>query len=243
MKKLLLFAFIIISTMHAFAGKSLVDSLQKQIDTSSSNALKGKLYTQMAVSYMNYNAIQDRQLKTAYQENALKYTLSALHQYSRMDDSTGLRTSYDRLAKVYHDQKKFSQAKWFILQSNTLAREQRDVPNIVASLITLADIKMDIHDFDLARGDLREALELSSANCFTDQQLDVMLSYARLYNSTNSGKQAAAAMKRYAYVKDSTTRDSEARMAAKLRPRKKYLTTTTYKHLTYKNASQSVASL
>lgn len=190
---------------------------------------------------MNYAAIQDRELKTAYQENALKYTLSAIHQYSRADDSTGLRTSFDRLARVYRDQKKYSPAKWFILQSNTMAREQNDVPNIVASLITLAGIKMDIHDYDLARRDLREALQLSSLNCYTNQQMDVMLSYARLYNSTNSGKQSAEAMKRYAFMKDSAARDSEARMTARLRPRKKYYTAS-YK-LLKKNTTESVASL
>ncbi|HEY0245675.1 MAG TPA: hypothetical protein VGC01_08940 [Mucilaginibacter sp.] len=241
MKKLSLFIFIISATAHVFAQSSLADSLQKQIDTTSSNTLKARLYNQLALSYMNYGAIQDRELKTAYQENTLKYTLLAVHQYSRTDDSTGLRTSFDRLAKVYRDQKKYSPAKWFILQSNTMAREQNDVPNIVASLITLAGIKMDIHDFDLARRDLHEALQLSSSNCYTNQQMDVMLSYARLYNSTNGGKQAAEAMKRYAFMKDSATRDSEARMAAKLRTRKKYYTTS-YK-LTGKNTARSLASL
>jgi hypothetical protein len=242
MKKLSLFIFTIFITVHICSASALTDSLQRQIDTASSNALKAKLYSQMAMSYMNYDAIQDRDVKTAYQENALKYTLSAIHQYSRADDSTGLRVSFDRLAKVYRDQKKYSPAKWFILQSNTMAREQRDVSNIIASLITLAGIKMDINDFDLARRDLREALQLSSSNCFTDQQMDVMLSYARLYNSTNGGKQAAAALKRYAYMKDSVGRDSEARTAAKLRPRKKYYAAS-YKQITPKNANQSVASL
>lgn len=195
----------------------------------------------MAESYMQYGALQDKRLKTEYQENALKYTLLSLHQFSRMDDSVGLRTAFDRLTRVYHDQKKYSQAKWFILQSNTIARQQNDVPNIIQSLITLADIKMDIHDFDLARRDLREALQLSSANCFANQQSAVMLSYARLYNSTNGGKQAAAAMKRYAFMKDSMARDSEPRSMAKLRPGKKYYTAR-YKP-SPKTTTQRVASL
>jgi hypothetical protein len=241
MKKLSLFIVVILATARVFAQNNPADSLQKQIDTASSNAVKAKLYNQMAISYMNYAAIQDRELRTAYQENALKYTLSAIHQYSRTDDSTGLRTSFDRLAKVYRDQRKYSPAKWFILQSNTMAREQNDVPNIVASLITLAGIKMDIHDYDLARRDLREALQLSSLNYYTNQQMDVMLSYARLYNNTNSGKQAAEAMKRYTYMKDSAARNSEARITAKLHIRKKFYTAS-YK-LLKKNTTQNIASL
>lgn len=241
MKKLSLFIAILFITVHVFAQNTIADSLQKQIDTASSNALKAKLYNQLATSYMGYGALQDRELKRTYQDKAIAYTLSAIHQYSRTDDSTGLRTSFDRLARVYRDQKKYSPAKWFILQSNTMAREQNDVPNIVASLITLAGIKMDIHDFDLARRDLREALQISSSNCFTNQQMDVMLGYARLYNSTNSGKQAADAMKRYAFMKDSANRDSEARTTAKLRTKKKFYTAS-YK-LLKKNTTQRIVSL
>lgn len=225
MKKLLLIISIIFTTSQLFASAKASDSIsfiQPKINAGASDTVKAKIYTDLAEHYMNYGAIQDQRIKTAYQENVLKYTLSALHHYYRMDDSTNMRACYDRLSKVYRDQKKFSQAKWFILQSNTMARAQNDQLNIVASLITLAGIKMDIKDYDLAVGDLKEALSLSSVNRYSNEQSNVMLAYARLYNSTHKPARADAALKRYAYMKDSMKRDSQLKQMAKVGPKKKY---------------------
>ncbi len=223
MKKLLLSVFISVTAYSTFAATNPVDSLQARFDVATTDASKARLLTKMANSYMNYSALQDKQLKTSFQENALKYTYQALHFYSRNDDSTGLRICYDRLARVYRDQRKFTQAKWFILQSNTMARAQGDVPNITKSLITLAGIKMDIKDFDLAERDLGEALELSSVNRFSDYQADVMLGYSRLYKGLHRPVKAVAAEQRYSYIKDSMKRDSQARIA-KIVTKKKFYT-------------------
>ena len=223
MKNLILSVIISITSLTVFASTNPVDSLQAKFDLATSDVVKAKLLTKMATSYMNYSALQDKQVKTDFQENALKYTYQALHFYSRNDDSTGLRVCYDRLARVYRDQRKFTQAKWFILQANTMARAQNDVPNITKSLITLAGIKMDIKDFDLAERDLGEALELSSINRFSDQQADVMLGYSRLYKGLHRPVKAIAAEQRYSYIKDSMKRDSQSRIV-KVVTKKKFFT-------------------
>lgn len=223
MKTLILSIISLCAVSVTLAATVPVDSLEKQLQTANTDSMKAQLYNQLADRYMNYNAIQDKALKTDYQENAIKYTMSALHSYSRMDDSTGLRISYDRLARVYHDQKKFTQAKWFILQANTMAREQRDVPNIISSLVTLAQIKMDIKDYYLAVGDLQEAQSLAAMNCFADKQADVMLGYVRLYNGTHKYTLGKSAQRRYTQIKDSMKRDSQLR-AARLQSKKKFYT-------------------
>ena len=221
MKKISLSVILFIITVNAFALSGPIDSLKQKLYTAPNDTVKAKIYTQLATRYMHYEAIQDKRLKNSYQDTAINYTLSAIHQYSRIEDSTGLRISYDHLAKIYHDQKKFTQAKWFILQANTLAREQNDVPNIIASLLTLADIKMDIHDYDLAKGDLKEALALSAQNCFSKQQSAVIYSFATLYNKTHNKAQAEAFLKRYAFMKDSMQRDSQMRQMTKVQVHKK----------------------
>ncbi|CAF1546581.1 unnamed protein product, partial [Didymodactylos carnosus] len=88
----------------------------------------------------------------------------ALHVYSGMNDSLGQRTCYNNLSKIYRSQHNYSQAKWFILQSNTISRLKHDVPNIIASLIELSAIKSDIKDYTLAMGDLNEALKIAVKN-------------------------------------------------------------------------------
>lgn len=238
MKKLLLSIIALLITGYTFAASIPADSLEKQLAGTTSDSLKALLNTRLALSYMNYGGIQNNELKTAYQENALKYTLAAIHNYSRMDDSTGLRTCYERLAKVYFDQKKYSQAKWFILQANTMAREQRDVPTIVSSLVTLAHIKMAIKDYYLAKGDLQEALTLSSANCFAGQQADVMFGYVQYYKGTHKPFLSTKALKRYAYMKDSMKRDSQMSQLAKIhKPKKYYLVS----NRVYKRSSRTIS--
>ncbi|MCJ8211504.1 hypothetical protein MUY27_17425 [Mucilaginibacter sp. RS28] len=224
MKKFILLTIFTLGVTLSFASTNPVDSLQKIINDSASDSLKADLYNQMANRYMNYGALQDRSLKNMYQENALHYTLSALHHYYKVDDTVGMRRSYERLAVVYHDQKKYTQAKWFILQANTLAREKADATNIINTLVKLAQIKMDIKDYNLAKGDLREALTLASANCFGKEQADVMQAYVQYYTLTGQPLLKKTAAKRYAGLKDSMKRDSAVKQMAKLQTGKKFYT-------------------
>jgi tetratricopeptide (TPR) repeat protein len=126
-----------------------------------------------------------------------------------------LRISFDNLAKVYHAQRKYTQAKWFILQSNTLSRDKKDSLNIIASLIELASIKSAINDYSLAMRDLNEALNISSKNHYPQQESEVQLNYALLYNNMKNYVKAATALKRHQTIDDSIKRDEEAKLIAK----------------------------
>ncbi|QQL51312.1 hypothetical protein [Mucilaginibacter ginkgonis] len=226
MKKVLLLAVISLSILSARASENAIDSLQYKITPTTPDVTKAAIFNQMATAYMNYPSIQDRSVKAEYQEKALKYTFNAIHAYSRLDDSSSLRTSFDRLAKIYRDQRKYSQAKWYILQANTIARAQNDLPYITESLITLAGIKMDNKNYDWAEGDLGEALAIASINRFSEQQADVMLSYTRLWRNLHRPLKASQAEARYAFMKDSMTKDSAAKVMAKVVTKKKSLPVT-----------------
>lgn len=194
-----------------------IDSLKKQLKLTVYDSLKGPIYTQIATQYLKYGGINDKKKRTEYQDEAIRNTLSAIHFYSKYNDTTGLRISFDNLAKVYHAQKKYPQAKWFILQSNTLSRARYDDPNIIASLLELASIKSDIKDYTLAMRDLDEALQLSAENHYSQQESEVQLRYAMLYNTMKNYTKASVAMKRHKIIDDSIKRSEEARMMAQLR--------------------------
>ena len=152
--------FLLLGFAKVSASVVPVDTLKQQL-TTTSDSLKGALYTQIAAQYMRYDTVSNKKAKLSFQNEALSNTLKALHYYSKYDDTIGLRTCFNNLAIVYRDQKKYSQAKWFILQSNTLSRVKNDVPNIISSLLVLASVKTDIQDYSLAMQDLNEALTLS----------------------------------------------------------------------------------
>jgi hypothetical protein len=194
-----------------------IDSLRKELGNIEDDSLKASLYSKIAALYLICDSTRNLKEHHTYQNEAIKNTLSAIHYYSKYSDSIGLRNSFDVLAKVYRAQHKFVQAKWFIIQSNSISRAINDNPGIITSLLELAAIKTDIKDYKLAVRDLNEALTISSRNHMPKLEAEVQLSYAMFYNTTKNSEKALAAMKRYTAINDSIQRDNEARTLAKLK--------------------------
>ncbi|MDB5011091.1 MAG: hypothetical protein JWQ06_1880 [Mucilaginibacter sp.] len=227
---------------------SPVDSLQQELRKITSDTSKAGIYTQIAAQYLNYDTISNRKLKSNYQNKALDYTMLALHGYSKYNDTLGLRICFNNLAKVYRSQKRYSQAKWFILQSNTISRSINDVPNIISSLTELAGIKMEIKDYTLAKRDLNEALKLSAVNRYPRGESVVQQSYALLYSHLKNYTMEATAMKRHNFIEDSLRKGEEAQLIAKLNTqeiaqRKKKFSTISYKKVYKTNSSKRTASI
>ena len=71
--------------------------------------------------------------------------------------------NFSDLASLYVLQNRFSEAKWYLLQSNELSRQQNDDKHTIANLLLLADIKLTIGETALAKLDLLEAHNLANA--------------------------------------------------------------------------------
>jgi hypothetical protein len=195
-----------------------LNELKQQVALVTNDTLKAAYYQKLADYYLlKYDSVTVKKTKQEYQNIAIEYTMKALHSYSRYNDVKGLRTSFDNLVRVYKDQRKFSQAKWFILQSNTISRQLNDAPNIITSLITLAGIKMSIKDYSLAKRDLDEALDLSTQNKFPKQESIVQVSLSTLYTHLKDPKKAAIALKRHDFIEDSIVKADEAQRIAAIK--------------------------
>ncbi|PJJ84733.1 hypothetical protein [Mucilaginibacter auburnensis] len=180
-----------------------VAELKSQLDSTQNDSVKAILYAEIAAQYLNYDSLENKKTRFAYQNEVLNYTYKALHLFSRYADTVGLRNCFDYLATVYHSQKKFPQAKWFIIQSNSLSRAIHDGTNVMRSLIKMAAIKMDIKDYTLAMRDLNEALKISVANRDPRTESTVQLNYALLYNRMKNPKKGKIAMDRHLFIDDS----------------------------------------
>jgi len=134
---------------------------------------------------------------------AIDNIMAGLHTYSKYRDTVGLRETFNHLALVYHLQKKYTQAKWFFIQSNTLSRDGRDTINIITSLINLASVKDDIKDFSMAKRDLNEALLLAKTRPKIDIQIEVQKALAEYYTKKGDAPAATMALNRINYLKDS----------------------------------------
>lgn len=217
----------------------LIDSLKKELNALIDDSLKAPIYSELAMQYLKYDTIKNKEARRAFQNEAIANTLSALHFYSKYDDTTGLRESFDVLANIYHAEHKYVQAKWFIIQSNALSRAKSDNANIIASLLELSSIKTDIKDYTLAMRDLNEALVISCQNHMPKLESEVQLHYAMLYNVMKNYEKSSIAMKRHEAIDDSIRRGNETRMMAKLQTidslqqaKKKVYTISSKKHYT-----------
>lgn len=227
-----------------------VGTLKQEVSLVTNDTLRAAYYHQIAGYYLRYDSISVKRTRANYQEAAIDFTIKAVHAYSKINDVKGMRGSFDDLVKVYKDQRKYSQAKWFILQSNTISRQLNDVPNIILSLNTLAGIKMQIRDYDLAKGDLNEALALCLQNRYAQQESEVQMNFARLYDHLNDPKKSVQAVKRHDFLLDSIAKSARAAQLAAARQdsvqaakKKLYTAVSNRKNSVRGNSSKKVATL
>lgn len=248
MKKLITIAlFMLFGTAKLWAFTPVADTVKQQLSIVS-DSLKGPIFSHIASTYMRYDTVKSKKTRSEYQEKALEFTLQALHYYSKYNDTIGMRRSFYNLAKVYHAQRKYTQAKWFILQADNFSRMKNDVPNLINSLLELASIKSDIKDYDLAMRDLNEALTLSVNNHYSRNESAVQESFAILYTRTQDYTKAAAALKRHNTIDDSIRKSEENALIAKAKTtdslqNKKKVYSSNSKKLSKSNLSKKTASL
>ena len=72
--------------------------------------------------------------------------------------------NFSELAKLYIKEHRFSEAKWFLLQSTNISRQQNNYALTIANLMDLAIVKANMGDSMQAQQDLTEAMQLSTAN-------------------------------------------------------------------------------
>ena len=81
--------------------------------------------------------------------------------------------NFSDLAKLYIKESRFSEAKWFLLQSSTISRQENDNKHTVANLMDLAMVKANMGDPVQAQQDLAEAQQMAAANGLTAELADI----------------------------------------------------------------------
>ena len=106
---------------------------------------------------------------TAYYLEACEKQVMKLAQHNmswRIYDEASY--NFSDLAKLYIQQKRLSEAKWYLLQSTTLAQRVNDDRHTVANLMLLAQVKADMGDLALAQDDLATACDLATGHGWND---------------------------------------------------------------------------
>ena len=120
-----------------------------------------KIYpVQFKPSDYSYEAAEDVVMKAA--QHNMRFRIYAEASYN-----------FSELARLYILQDRLSEAKWFLLQSNIISRQQNDDSHTVSNLINLAAIKTNIGDYQLAEQDLTEAYDIACAKGFNDSLTEI----------------------------------------------------------------------
>ena len=81
--------------------------------------------------------------------------------------------NFSDLAQLYVQLHRYSEAKWYFLQSNTISREENDDRHTISNLASLAYIKIQLGDVPSAHADLVEARDLAHARGFIPETADM----------------------------------------------------------------------
>lgn len=120
-------------------------------------------------SFQDFNSNLGRSRYSIYAEEA--FIMKKLKHSSRYGQ-VAMRIEFDHLANFYLSQSRFSEAKWYLLRSNAISRQQNNYVQIIGSLLVLAEIKSDLDDYKQANEDLSEAKAIAVLHNLTpDLQL------------------------------------------------------------------------
>jgi tetratricopeptide (TPR) repeat protein len=159
----------------------------------------------IAESYMDHAEILSSQKNFTQAETMVLKKALPLYYYG-LKDKAGTIRCYDQLADTYHQQKKFTQAKWFYIQSNMLARKINSPFEIVNSLINLAHVKMSIGDYQLALQDYKEAEQLSQINRYTNKTIEIKCALAVVYTKLGNSGASSSAFSEFKVMKETFLR-------------------------------------
>ncbi len=155
----------------------------------------------LAEAYMNLADLWSAQKKFKEAETLIMGKLLALNYY-KLKDYVGTIQCYSQLAQIYQQQRRFSEAKWFYIQSNLLARKINNTPGIVNSLINLAHVKMSIGDHALALRDFREAERLSISNKYSYKLVEIKNDLSRVYAKLGNKSASSSALSEFTVLKN-----------------------------------------
>ncbi|HXI01310.1 MAG TPA: tetratricopeptide repeat protein [Sphingobacteriaceae bacterium] len=177
------------------------------------NATSIKSTPIIPMAYLEIAKIKTLQIKNGEAETLI--LRKALPLFTRIGDKMGRINSFQALGNVYHRQNRYSEAKWFYIQANTLARKLDDKNNIISSLISLAKVKFAIGHYPLALKDYQEADLIASKNKNIGKLVEVKSGLSDLYYKMGNIKAAGKEIDEYTKFKNAILKPVNQPLAIK----------------------------
>lgn len=165
--KILLAVFISVFSLNVSAqwyNKLPWNKTDKSVTPLAAPAFAGINLTSAKLSNTSFFNFNNTPRRSWYSIHAEEVSIMRNLRHSARYGSEAMRIQFDNLANFYFSQNRFSEAKWYMLRSNAIARQKKDYGHIVGSLVALADVKSYLGDFKQADEDLSEAKIIASSH-------------------------------------------------------------------------------
>ena len=123
--------------------------------------------------------------------------------FTRLGNKAGRLKSFQSLAKIYYAQQKFSEAKWFFIQAQTLAAKLEDKEALISAHIQLAAVKNALGEHEMALEDYRKAESLAMENHYQVKLIEIKADMGETYNLLGNYLAAGNALDEYSRLRES----------------------------------------
>jgi hypothetical protein len=106
-------------------------------------------------------------------ENRCAYVMEQAKHNMRFRIYSDASYNFSDLAHLYIKLHRLSEAKWYLLQSNNIARQENDAPHTISNLVSLAEIKIELGDTASAKADLIEARDMAYSRGMQAEMADI----------------------------------------------------------------------
>lgn len=145
-----------------------------------------------------YLQLAENKLSVNKHDDAEYYIIKkALPLFTRMGNKAGRMKCFQSLTGLYYNQKRYSEAKWFCIQTTTLAEKLHDKQALIGSLIHIAEVKNALEDHEDALIDYKKAESLAIQNEYMVKLVEIKGNIGETYNLMGNYLAAGSALDEY----------------------------------------------
>lgn len=145
-----------------------------------------------------YLQLAENKLSINKHDDAEYYIIKkALPLFTRMGNKAGRMKCFQGLSGLYYNQKRYSEAKWFCIQTTNLAEKLNDKQALIGSLIHIAEVKNALEDHEDALVDYKKAESLAIQNQYMVKLVEIKGDMGETYNMMGNYSAAGSALDEY----------------------------------------------
>lgn len=136
-----------------------------------------------------------------YDEAEYNIIKKALPGFTRLGNKAGRMKCFQSLSVLYYSQKRYSEAKWFCIQTHALAEKLNDKQALIGSLIHMAEVKNALEDHQDALRDYKKAELLAIQNKYPVKLIEIKGDMGETYNKLGNYTAAGSALDEYSRLR------------------------------------------